>query len=71
MNEPPEETGRNQEESGEGAAARAKPTWLWVPEPGQGWRGRWAKTPDARAVEASGRRRVCSPQFFILTEAFN
>ena len=69
MNEPPEETGRNQEESGEGAAARAKPTWLWVPEPGQGrvpepgqgWRGRWAKTPDARAVEASGRRRVCSP----------
>ena len=43
MNEPPEETGRNQEESGEGAAARAKPTWLWVPGARAGLEGQVGK----------------------------
>ena len=50
MDEPLEETGRNQEGSNKGAVARNESKAniaVGAAEPGRGWRGRWARMPNA------------------------
>lgn len=58
MDEPPAETGRNHEGSNKGAVARNESKAnivVGAGEPGRGWRGRWARMPNA--TERSRRIR--------------